>query len=185
MILLETITFALILSLLTGGSLRNLEHEHLYGERVLFLLLPLQIMWPRVVDLAGLGCAIGLGAWLIMMVVLVLVLVLNVSRRWALAFAAVGIAFNVLVIGFNGAMPVSLRSVSEIGSSRPDALAMLASDCLHEPLQGTSRLAYFADVIAIPGPAWQRGVVSPGDLLLALGLGSWVFVATRGDNRRP
>ncbi|MHB1136728.1 MAG: DUF5317 family protein [Coriobacteriia bacterium] len=180
MILLEVVILALGASLLTGGSLRGLEHEHLRGEWLFLLLLPIQIAWPRLAGIAGVGCTVSLWVWLTMMVSLSLVLALNVPRRWVLAVAALGIALNALVIALNGAMPVSMRSVSEIGASRADALTKMQADCLHEPLDGETRLAVLADLIPIPGPQWQRGVVSMGDLLLAMGLGGWVFVATRG-----
>jgi hypothetical protein len=120
--------------------------------------------------------------WLLMMACLAGVLLINSSRRWMLAFAALGIAANVLVIGLNGAMPVSMRAVSEIGSTRAAARVTLESECLHEELDSETVVPFLADVIAVPGPPWQRGVISLGDVLLALGLGAWVFAAGR---RRP
>lgn len=179
MIFPEVVALALVLSLLTGGSLRNLEHERLRGETLLLVLLPLQIVWPRLADVAGLGCTISLIVWLLMMVLLVVVLVLNVSHRWVLGVAALGIALNVVVISLNGAMPVSLQSVSEIGAPRAEALVSLDADCLHGVLDDGTRVPALADVIAIPGPQWQRGVVSAGDLLLAIGLGGWVYCGSR------
>lgn len=180
MILLEAVAFGLLLSLATGGSLRNLESERLRGERLLFTVLPLQIVWPKIAGFAGFSCKISLAVWLLMMVMLIVVLVLNAPRRWVVTVAAVGIALNALVISLNGAMPVSLRSVSEIGGSRADAVATMRDNCLHEVLDGGTRLASLGDVIAVPGPEWQRSVVSGGDLLLALGLGGWIFVGCRG-----
>lgn len=179
MILLETVLLALLISLLTGGSLRNLEHERLRGEWVLLLLLPLQILWPRIAVLLGVGHDLSVALWLAMMVGLVGVLLLNVWRRWMLGFAALGIALNVLVIGLNGAMPVSLRAVSEMGVPRAEAVESMQSDYLHEPQDSETRLAVLGDVITVPGPEWQRGVVSVGDLLLALGLAGWVFAGSR------
>jgi len=37
----------------------------------------------------------------------------------------------------------------------------------------------------VPGPEWQRAVVSVGDLLLAFGLGGWVFVGSRFHRSWP
>jgi len=179
MILFEVIVLFLLLSLATGGSIRSLEHERLRGELLLLVLLPLQIAWPRIAEMLSVGCTISLVVWLLMMVSLVIILAANVPKRWILALAALGIGLNVLVIALNGAMPVSLRSVSEIGAPRDEALAKMEEDCLHAALHDGTRLPVLADVITVPGPAWQRGVVSAGDLLLAVGLGGWVFVATR------
>jgi hypothetical protein len=178
-ILLEAAVVALLLSLATGGSLRNLERERLRGEWVLLALLPLQLLWPRLSSLVGIGRELSVMVWLVMMVALVGVMLVNVWRRWMLGFAALGIALNVLVIGLNGAMPVSLRSTSELGAPRDEAAASLAADHLHEVLDEETLLPELADVIAIPGPEWRRGVVSVGDILLSLGLAGWVFAASR------
>ncbi|MCK8114568.1 DUF5317 family protein [Anaerosoma tenue] len=185
MILLEAVVLALLLSLATGGSLRNLEHERLRGEWVLLVLLPVQLVWPRVASLIGVGHDLSLMVWLVMMVALVGVMLANVWRRWILGFAALGIAMNVLVIGLNGAMPVSLRSTSELGAPRDEATASLDADQLHEALHGETLLPQLADVIAVPGPEWQRGVVSVGDILLSLGLAGWVFAASRRPSGLP
>jgi hypothetical protein len=188
-ILFEIILAGLLLSLLTGGSLRRLQEEPLTGEWTLFIVLPLQVMWPSAATRLGLPCAISIVVWLVMMAVLAVVLFYNAWRRWMLAFAGLGIALNILVIGFNGGMPVSLKAAGELGSSREEARAMLETACLHTPLEDGTRLTPLADTIPVPGPPWQRGVVSLGDLMLAAGLGAWVFAAartraTQGDPHR-
>lgn len=180
MILLEAAILGLLLSLVTGGSLRNLEQEKLRGEWLLLVLLPLQLLWPKLSQLLGVSCAVSVSVWISMMVSLVVILALNARRRWVLAVAAFGIAFNIAVIAANGAMPVSMRSVSELGAPRQEAREAFKRDCLHEELVAETRFSQLADVIAIPGPEWQRAVVSLGDLLLAVGLGGWVFTAGRG-----
>lgn len=179
MILAELIVIGLLLSILTGGSLRTLAAEPLSGERVLLLLLPAQLLWPGVSARLGLDCAFSIVVWLAMMTGLASVLMINAPRRWMLGFAALGIAANILVIGANQAMPVDIRAASEIGATRVASRAALEEGCLHEEMTRATSLPFLADVIAIPGPAWQRGVVSVGDILLALGLGGWVFAASR------
>lgn len=179
MILLEAVLLGLAISLVTGGSLRNLEQERLRGEWVLLLLLPMQLLWPRIAVVLGVGHDLSVMLWLVMMVGLVGVMLMNVWKRWVLGFAALGIALNVLVIGLNGAMPVSLRAVSEMGMSREDAVQSMQEDYLHQPEDDQTLLAVLGDVITVPGPEWQRGVMSVGDLLLAAGLGGWVFVGSR------
>lgn len=176
----EAIVVGLVLSLITGGSLRNLAREPLKGEWALLLLLPAQLLWPGFASRMGLECAISIIIWLFMMAGLAVVLMLNAPRRWMLGFASLGIATNVLVIGLNQAMPVDIRAASEIGATRVASREALASDCLHDEMTEATRLPLLADVIAVPGPSWQRGVLSAGDVLLALGLGAWVFAACRG-----
>lgn len=179
MIILEAAIGGLLLSLVTGGSLRNFERERLRGEWLFLAMLPLQLLWPRLSQSLGLGCMESVSAWLLMMLSLVVTLALNAGRRRALLVAAIGIMMNVTVIAANGAMPVSLRAVSELGVPRAEALESLDADCLHTQLDEESRLAALADVVAVPGPGWQRGVISLGDLLLAIGLAGWVFMGAR------
>ncbi len=175
----EVILVGLLLGLISGGSLRNLAAEPLKGEWLLLLLLPTQLLWPGVAVRLGLDCSLSIVVWLLLMAGLAVVLMVNAPRRWMLAFAALGIASNILVIGVNQAMPVDIRAASEIGATRVAARQALEVDCLHEELTDVTLLPILADVIAVPGPPWQRGVVSLGDLLLAVGLGAWVLAASR------
>lgn len=180
MIIIETILLALVISLLTGGSLSNLKHEQLRGEWVLVCLLPLQAAWPGLSRSMGLGRQTSVALWLVMMAGLLAVLGMNVRSRPVLGIAAVGIALNALVIALNGAMPVSLQATSEIGTPRSETLVELEQDYLHEPIREDTRLSVLCDVIAVPGPEWQRGVISLGDVLLTVGLAGWIFVSTKG-----
>ncbi|MRS13175.1 MAG: hypothetical protein EG823_08950 [Actinobacteria bacterium] len=179
MILLEVILAGLLLSLATGGSLRNLVHEQLKAEWVLLLLLPTQLAWPAISERLGLDCALSIIVWLLMMAGLAVTLMLNARRQWMLAFAALGIAMNILVIGANQAMPVSIKAASEIGATRPVFRDALDTDCLHEEMTDSTVLTALADVVAVPGPEWQRGVLSVGDMLLALGLAGWMYSAAK------
>lgn len=185
MILFEVIAVALVASVLTGGSLVRLSDEKLRGEMLLLVLLPLQLLWPTFVARLGIDCALSTIIWLLVMATLSVVLFANAPRRWMLAFAGLGIACNILVIGLNGAMPVSVRATSELGSTRAESQAALEEACLHEPLDEDTLLPFLADVMPIPGPSWQRGVVSVGDWLLAFGLGAWVFVGARKRHQSP
>lgn len=179
MILVEILVCAAGLALLLGGSLRNLEVAPLRGEALLIILLPAQLLWPRLAALRVVPCSWSILVWLAMMAALIAVLLVNVRTSPVLLIAALGIAANILVISMNGAMPVSIRAASEMGATRAEARAALENDCLHTELTQRTRLALLADIVVVPGPSWQRGVVSVGDLLLGLGLGGWVFTATR------
>ena len=179
MVMAEAILLGLALSIVTGGSLRELSREPLKGEWALLLLLPMQLLWPQVSAQFGLECSLSIIMWLLMMAGLAVVLMVNAPRRWMLGFAALGIASNILVIGLNQAMPVSIEAASEIGDTRQAARTAMKSDCLHEELDSSTILPFLADVVAVPGPPWQRGVLSVGDALLALGLSGWVFMACR------
>lgn len=179
MIMAEAIFAALVVSSFTGGSIKHLAAVPLKGERILLVLLPAQLIWPTLAERLGLGCGASLLVWLLMMAGLAMVLMSNAGQQWALAIAALGIAANVLVIGLNQAMPVSIRAASEIGGTRTEARTALADDCLHEELNGDTLLPFLGDIIAIPGPKWQRAVVSLGDVTLCLGLFVWIVLAAR------
>jgi len=179
MILGEVVLLGLLLSLLTGGSLKHLQAEPLKGEWLLLVLLPVQLMWPRIASSLGLECMAGMLIWLLLMTALAGVCLWNAPRRWQLAIAGLGISLNILVIGLNSAMPVSIRAASEIGVPRATARMTFEIECLHKELTSETRLPVLADVIAVPGPSWQRGVISIGDALLAFGLSGWVFAASR------
>lgn len=180
MIMAEIILLGLLAALLTGGSLKNLAKESLRGESALLILLPAQLAWPAISSRLDLNDALSIVVWLLMMAGLAVVLMLNARRRWMLAFAALGIAANILVIGLNQAMPVSIQAASEIGATRANARGALALDSLHEEIGSESIAPFLADVVAIPGPEWQRGVISLGDVLLALGLAAWIWAAAKG-----
>lgn len=179
MILAEAILLGLVVGLVSGGRLRNLQLENMRGEWLLMLLLPLQLVWPNVAMRLGLGQGVSVVAWLLMMMALAAVLLLNSSRAWMLAFAGLGIALNILVIGLNGAMPVSTIAVAHAGMDSAAAQQALEAALLHEALGERTVAPWLADVIPVPGPQWQRGVVSVGDILLALGLALWVFCVCR------
>lgn len=179
MILAEIILVGLLIALVTGGSLRNLAAEPLKGEWVLLILLPAQLAWPGVSERLDLDGALSIVVWLLMMSALAIVLMLNARRRWMLAFAALGIAMNILVIGLNQAMPVSIQAASEIGATRTDTRNALGADGLHDEIGDKTIAPFLADVVPIPGPEWQRGVISLGDVLLAVGLAGWTWAAAK------
>jgi hypothetical protein len=81
---------------------------------------------------------------------------------------ALGLLLNVVVIGANGAMPVSTSAAADAGVAT-EAL-QLADDPLREPLGDGSRLPLLADRVPVPAPGWAQ-VVSAGDVLAAAGIG--------------
>lgn len=183
MILLEAVLGGLVVAVLTGGRVSGLQSERIKGEWLLLVLLPTQLVWPSAAAFLELGRGVAIVVWLLMMAGLAIILLLNASRRWMLAFAGLGIALNVLVIGLNGAMPVSIEAAESVGMPSARTQDALASDMVHEVLDERTVAPFLADVIAIQGPEWQRAVVSLGDLLLAAGLAVWVFAACRPSPR--
>lgn len=85
---------------------------------------------------------------------------------------AAGLLLNGLVIAVNAGMPVSLHAAARAGVERPDL--RLESDALREPETSRTRLAALGDVIPVAVP-WRPEVVSPGDVLVAAGVGLLVL----------
>jgi hypothetical protein len=183
-ILVEVIVAGLLLSLLAGGSFRALQEERLLAEWVLLALLPLQMLWPAIAGILGLNCAWSRVIWLLLMAVLGAVLLVNAPRRWTLAIAGLGISLNILVIGINGGMPVSFSAAQSLGAERADLDELVGRQCLYVALDDSTLLSALGDVLPVPGPRWHQALISVGDLLLALGLSGWLFVAARGRLRR-
>jgi hypothetical protein len=179
MIIAEAVVLGLLLSLLTGGSLRGLQRHELDAEWAFLILLPLQLAWPGLSDVIAVGCDWSRVLWLLMMAALAIVLIVNSSRYWMLAIAAMGIAMNILVIGVNGGMPVSVTAAERIGWESAAVESQLGERCLHILLNEGTVLPSLADIVPIPGPRWHSEIVSVGDLLLAAGLALWVYGASR------
>jgi hypothetical protein len=92
------------------------------------------------------------------------------------ALAGLGLVLNAAVVILNGAMPVSLDAAARAGL--PVERLDLDGDPRHEQLDAATRLASLADTVPTPIPG-RREVTSPGDILLAAGIGLFVFRMTR------
>jgi len=88
------------------------------------------------------------------------------AKRPGMALLALGALMNFVVVGANGAMPVSLDAMARAGIGSP-AVGLPDLGGLHEIMTPATRLRFLADVIPIRA---ARHVVSPGDLTLWAGL---------------
>jgi len=104
---------------------------------------------------------------------------LFVLGNWEVAgtpMIGAGLLLNVLVVAVNGAMPVSLDAAARAGVSRGEL--GLGSDAMREPLTSSTHLGVLADIVPVASPWWPQ-VVSPGDVLVASGVGL-LLVSARG-----
>ena len=101
------------------------------------------------------------------------------ARLPGVPLVALGLLLNVVVVGANAAMPVSVDAAARAGISRADL--GLARDAMRTPSGPDTRLAYLGDVVPVALPRWPQ-VVSPGDVLVAAGVG--LLLLTAGV-RRP
>ena len=161
---------ALLAAPLTGGS--RLAHVRLRAVRLLAA--------AAVVQLATSALAPGSAAVRVLALVLTSVLVglfvLGNRRVAGMPLIGLGLLLNLVVVAANGAMPVSEGAAARAGIS-PAELA-LAGDAMREPLTQDTLLGRLADVIPVAAPWWPQ-VVSPGDALVAAGVGL-LLVSARG-----
>lgn len=168
---------ALAVAVLRGGRLVNLGDIELRSWWLLFLALGLQTAtrWlPESSWAEEAGIAMVLFSFFLLMV-----MVLLNRTKPGMWIAGVGVLMNFIVIAVNGGMPV-LAGAAEVASSFTVSNPDLSGTFKHVPLDESSRLTFFADVI----PLRLIGVgevISLGDIFLALGLG--VFL--EHELRRP
>ena len=95
---------------------------------------------------------------------------------------ALGLLSNALVVGLNGAMPVAGIAAGRAGVTTQHLLTGV--DRRHELADEHTRLELLSDVIPVPWPRLPE-VVSPGDVLIAAGLGELVLLAMTGLGASP
>ncbi len=164
------VALGLTFGLISGGSLKQLAETRFRWLAILFAGFVLQIVlgswrpaWMSD-DLRFWGLLASNG-----LVVVFLAANLRLPGMW---LAAIGLAFNVAVIGANGAMPVSQDAVESYGGAAPTDRGGFK----HEPLNDSTTLGWLADVIPIPP---LNRVISVGDVVLACGILYLVFGRTR------
>lgn len=173
------IFISLAISVLRGGRLVNLGDIELRAWWLLFVALALQIgtgLLPDDEDLAW----VGLSMVLLSFVLLMFMVILNRSKP-GMAIAGMGVLMNFIVIAINGGMPV-LSEAAEVASGFTVSTPDLSGSYKHVPLDGSSQLTFFADVIPIRLIGIGE-VISLGDIFLALGLGVFLEYELRRPRR--
>lgn len=168
-----------VVALIGGGRLRGFTELHVRGVWYVAGALVAQVAggWlASATDTQGYyiaGLAISAACALIFCL-------LNL-RLAGVPLVTAGLALNAFVVGLNGAMPVSIFAASRAGVSITTIAA--GNDPRHTIAGYGSRIRMLGDVIPVPLPAVPE-VASPGDLLVAAGLGEFVVMAMR-QRRRP
>jgi hypothetical protein len=164
---------AVLLGWLSGGTLERLGHLPLAARRLVAGALGAQLL----------GAVIG-GPFYPLGLLLSAGLVAAFLRRnrgiRGTGLVALGLLSNALVVGLNGAMPVSVAAADRAGTTTQQILT--GDDPRHEIADRGTRLRPLGDVIPVPLP-WRPEVVSPGDVLVAAGLGQLVLLGMRTGPR--
>jgi len=169
-LVLVVLAVALALGWARGGSLDQLGTLPLRSRRLVVGSLFAQLLGTVVGGPfypLGLAVSAGLVVWF---------LARNRGIRGT-GLVALGLLGNALVVGANGAMPVSLDASARSGVGIQDLLT--GADARHEPAGQGTRLRWLSDVVPVPLPL-RPEVVSPGDVLVAAGLGQLVALGMVG-----
>ena len=166
---------ALLVGRVLGGSVEQLGRLHLRRRRLVVGALLAQVL----------GTVIGGPFYAFGLIVSTALVIFFLSRNRRIAgtgLVAGGLLANVLVVAANGAMPVSAKAAGRAGVSVQDLLK--GADARHELAGEQTRLGWLGDVIPFPLPV-RPEVVSPGDVLIAAGLGQLVTTGMLGTARPP
>ena len=117
---------------------------------------------------------------LVLTAVLVGLFVYGNRRVAGTPLIGLGLLLNVVVVSANAAMPVSVDAARRAGLT--PASLRLHEDAMREPLGPSTLLPWLGDVVPVALP-WSPQVVSPGDVLVAAGVGL-LLVAARGQAPR-
>jgi len=159
---------ALGLGLALGGRFSGLERLRLRARPLVVVALLVQLTGGLV---GGAAYAVGLG---LSAVLAIAFLGRNRGLRGG-GLVGLGLVANALVVGVNGAMPVSTAAAGRAGVST----TVLDRDPRHGVAGPGTRLRWLGDVVPVALPV-RPEVVSPGDVLVAAGLGQLVLVAVVG-----
>jgi hypothetical protein len=160
---------AVVVGWLSGGSLERLGALPLQSRRLVFGAFAAQAVGTIVGGPfypVGLAISAGLVGWF---------LVRNRGVRGTGLIAA-GLFCNALVVGLNGAMPVSVDAAGRAGTSTQHIL--IGDDPRHELARPSTRLRLLGDIVPVRAPRWPE-VVSPGDILVAAGIAQLVLLGMR------
>ncbi|HHV29740.1 MAG TPA: DUF5317 domain-containing protein [Clostridium sp.] len=132
----------------------------------------------RLLGIRGVESAVKY-SFIIQALVFALLLVCLWSNREyvGLWFIGLGAFMNGLVMLINGGrMPVSLEAMQKAGIKEVTDMILSGADNKHAVISSTTKLKFLADVIYLPGFIGRgMGVVSIGDLVVALGLFLFIY----------
>lgn len=158
MTLIVPLAAALLVGLLRGGSLTGLARAELRGLPWYAAAILLQTVVVARASSWGLDGAVYSASFLLLLVGAFL------DRKVrGMQLVALGLALNAVAVMANGGrMPVSLS---------PDAPSWSSAQALtHVPMAISGRLSFLGDFIRIPDLGGHSSLVSPGDVLLGLGV---------------
>ncbi len=175
-VMLFAAVLGVVAGFVAGGSVRHLGSRRLRGTG-------LTLLWAAMVLATTRDRIPGAhGVYLASFGVALLVVLINVRAMPALFVVGVGLVCNLTVIAVNGGMPYTGAALRASGIPRPERSVVTATPQRHLQTE-TDRLYWLMDHIPVAaGPI--REVLSPGDILVAVGLGLTCCTALLPGRRR-
>lgn len=176
-LVLVVAALATIAAVATGGG--RLARVRLRAVRLLVAAAVIQLGTSVLAP----GSGLARGTALVMTTLLVALFVYGNRQVAGTPLIAGGLLLNLAVLTANGAMPVSVEAAERAGLRRADL--QLGADAMREPVSRSTSLKALGDVIPVALP-WRPQVVSPGDVLVAAGVGLLLVSAGAPQTvRRP
>jgi hypothetical protein len=167
-LVLVVAVLALTAAALTGGA--GLRQVRLRAIRLLVAAAVVQLGTSTLVP----GSGVARGAALALTALLVGLFVYGNWRVAGTPLIGLGLLLNVVVVTANAAMPVSVDAAGRAGLTRAELA--LGEDAMRERSTPSTRLSWLGDVVPVALP-WRPQVVSPGDVLVAAGVGLLLVAA--------
>ncbi len=179
MLRLAIIALVIVVALLRGGSLRNLAAVRLRWLPLVIAGFALQLLIFTPFTRSPLVGFATVPIYVLSMILLVIWVAAN-WRIPGIALIAIGLALNVIAITMNGGhMPVSPESARYAGTidNYTSEGAFVANNSI--ATQDNVRFWLLTDIIAIPKQVPFANVISIGDVLLTIGVGSLCYRTIR------
>jgi hypothetical protein len=166
------------LALAAGGSWTSLTGLRVRGARLVVVAVVAQLLGSGLTQLTNTTGYYSAG--LALSAAAALGFCLRNLPLAGVPLVTLGLLLNAAVVLLNGAMPVSIVAAARANVGIADIAA--GSDARHQIAGTGTTLRSIGDDIPVPLP-WRPEVVSPGDVLIAAGLGELVLVGMRPRRR--
>ena len=179
MLRLALIVVVIVVALLRGGSLHNFAAVQLRWLPLVIAGFALQLLIFTPFARSPLVAFATLPIYVLSLALLAIWVAAN-WRIPGMALIAIGLALNVIAITTNGGhMPVSLESARYAGTigNYTSEGAFVANNSI--ATQDNVRFWLLTDIIAIPKQVPFANVISIGDVLLTIGVGSLCYRTIR------
>jgi hypothetical protein len=169
---------AAALAIALGGSWASLTGLRVRGGRLVAVAVAAQLLGSGLTQVTNVTGFYSAG--LALSAVAALAFCLRNLSLAGVPLVTLGLLVNAVVVLLNGAMPVSIVAAARANVGIVDIAA--GNDARHDIAGRGTTLRSIGDDIPVPLP-WRPEVVSPGDVLIAAGLGELVLLGM-GPRRR-